>query len=195
MSFSGSFNLVSGFLLWNEEADIFHLLGFRSVKNSKILSCESLEAEPGPCPKAALLFLGCSSLSLHPFPPLVSNCSNLPFGTQGSSWRLESVPYKQGTGDTERLLAQEPHRVLLDFTGTKWKGAELHWHECFLCISSRANSESHIRVYLSSSTSARVRWEVGESGGGIQDKVRQGERGGIKCHIFFFKWNVAIRRE
>ena len=28
-------------------------------------------------------------------PPLISNCSNLPFGTQERSWRLESVPYKQ----------------------------------------------------------------------------------------------------
>ena len=27
-------------------------------------------------------------------PPLINNCSYLPFGTQGRSWRLGSVPYK-----------------------------------------------------------------------------------------------------
>ena len=37
-------------------------------KNSKIVLCESLEVEPGPCPKAILLFLDCPSLvSLAPF--------------------------------------------------------------------------------------------------------------------------------
>ena len=48
-------------------------------------------------------FLAAPPLSLHPLPSLISNCLNLPFGSQGRSWRLESVPYKQGTGDTERL--------------------------------------------------------------------------------------------
>ena len=57
--------------------------------------------EPKPCPKAALLFLGAPPLSLHPL--LISNCSNLLFGTQQRSWSLESIPYKQETGDTERL--------------------------------------------------------------------------------------------
>ena len=71
MNFSGSFNLASGGLLWNEECR--HLPfggGFSSVKSSKILLCVSLEAEPGPCPKAALLFLGFSSFvsASPPFP-------------------------------------------------------------------------------------------------------------------------------
>ena len=41
-------------------------------------------------PKAALLFLLTVSFSLfsNPLPPLISNCWNLPVGTQGSSWRL-----------------------------------------------------------------------------------------------------------
>ena len=63
MRFSGSFNLALGGLLWNEEC--YHLPfvgGFCSIKSSKILFCVSLEVEPGPYPKAALLFLGCSSL-------------------------------------------------------------------------------------------------------------------------------------
>ena len=63
MSFPVSFNLASSGLLWNEEC--WHLPfveGFSSIKSLKILLCVSLEAEPGPCPKSALLFLGCSSL-------------------------------------------------------------------------------------------------------------------------------------
>ena len=65
---------------------------FNSTKGLKTLSCVSLEAEPGPCPKAALLFSVCPSFyfASHPFPSRISNCSNLPFGTPGRSWRLES---------------------------------------------------------------------------------------------------------
>ena len=36
-------------------------------------------------------------------PPLITNCSNLSFGTQGRSWRLESVPRNKKWG-TERHL-------------------------------------------------------------------------------------------
>ena len=51
--------------------NIFHLLGVLFLqKNSKILLYVSLEVEPEPCPKAALLFLDCSSLvsASPPFP-------------------------------------------------------------------------------------------------------------------------------
>ena len=52
-------------------------------------------------------------LSLHSLPSLLSNCLNLPFGTQGRSWRLEPMPYKQETRDTERLPCPgAPHRGL-----------------------------------------------------------------------------------
>ena len=37
-------------------------------KSSKILLCVSLEVEPGPCPKSALLFIDCFSL-VSAFPP------------------------------------------------------------------------------------------------------------------------------
>ena len=41
----------------------FHLLGdLVQQKSSKILFYVSLQEEPGPCPKAALLFLDCSCL-------------------------------------------------------------------------------------------------------------------------------------
>ena len=78
-----------------------------------------LEEEPEPCPKAALLFLGCSlvswlllpCLSSTPHSPsLISNCSDLPFGIQGRSWRLETIPCKQETECLERLLCPgAPH--------------------------------------------------------------------------------------
>ena len=42
--------------------------------------------EPGSCPKAALLFLGCPSL---PFPSQICTVPDLPFGTQGKSQRLQ----------------------------------------------------------------------------------------------------------
>ena len=38
-----------------------HLVGEYLQNSSKILLCIFLEGEPGPCPKAALLFLDCSS--------------------------------------------------------------------------------------------------------------------------------------
>ena len=76
---------------------------FSSIKSSKILLCVSLEANQGPAPRLHYCFLAAPPLSLHPLPSLISNCLNLPFGTQGRSWRLECVPYKQGMGDAERL--------------------------------------------------------------------------------------------
>ena len=50
------------------------------------------------CPLAA------SPLFLHPLSSLISSCLNLPFGPQGRSWKLESIPYKYEMGDMERLL-------------------------------------------------------------------------------------------
>ena len=58
MGFYGSFNLESFSGMKN--VDIFHLLwSSGSTKSLKMLLCVSLEAEPGPYPKAALLFVGC----------------------------------------------------------------------------------------------------------------------------------------
>ena len=59
---------------------------------SKVLLCICLEAEPGPCPKAALLLLlTVPPLSPHPLPFMFSNCLNPPFGSQGKSWRLNEI--------------------------------------------------------------------------------------------------------
>ena len=40
-------------------------------------------------------FLTASLLSLHPLLFLISNCLNLPFGTQGRSWRLNEACFLQ----------------------------------------------------------------------------------------------------
>ena len=69
--------------------NIFHLLGVLVLqKRSKILSCIFLEKEAGPCPKAALLSLDCSSL--------VSASPGFPdwqlLEPQGRSWSLKLTP-------------------------------------------------------------------------------------------------------
>ena len=80
----------------HQVVNIFHLVGVVVLqKSSKILICISLEEDPGPCSKAALLFFDYSSLSLHPLPSSISNCLNLPFGTQGRSWRLNEAYFLQ----------------------------------------------------------------------------------------------------
>ena len=98
---SHSFNLASGSLwitfssswgyqtvTFSLEGGLLHLPligGFSSIMSSKDIVMVSLEVEPGPCPKAVLLFLGCLYL-VSAF--LISKCLNLPLGTQGRSWRL-----------------------------------------------------------------------------------------------------------
>ena len=57
-----------------------------------------------------------SSFFLPSLTPLVGNCLNLPFGTQGTSRRRKPFSYKQEMGDTAGLLhLGKPHRVLLGF--------------------------------------------------------------------------------
>ena len=91
---------------------------FQYLQNSsKILFCISLEGEPGPCPKAVLLFLDYSSLvsASSPFPNL--ELFELAHWNSGkvmeAVWSLFPVIKKQGT--QKDFCAQEPHRVLLGF--------------------------------------------------------------------------------
>ena len=65
------FNLAPGCLVRVKNPDIFHLVGVLVLpKTRKILLCVSFGLEPEPCPKIALLFLGCSFLVSEspPFP-------------------------------------------------------------------------------------------------------------------------------
>ena len=57
-------------------------------KNSKILLCLFLEEEPGHCPKYVWT---APPLFLYSLTFLISNCLNLPFGTQRRSWRLNEA--------------------------------------------------------------------------------------------------------
>ena len=113
MSFCGFFNLAFRWSSWRaslvpliwlqlvfsemKNTDIFHLLGF------SFSSVYHLGRNQDPAPRLHYCFLAAPPLSLHPLRSLISNCLNLPFGTQERSGRLESVPYKQGMGDMERL--------------------------------------------------------------------------------------------
>ena len=75
----------------------------------------SLEGKPGPAPKLLLCFSAAPSLSLHPPLSLNSICLHLPCGTQGSSWRLESVPYKQETGGLRKASVFRSSQGLAHF--------------------------------------------------------------------------------
>ena len=87
---------------WTRLSD-FTFLFFSFVKELKdILKC-SLRQRQSPVPRLHYCFLAAPPLSLHPLPYLIINYLNLLIRTQGKSPRLESVPYKQETGDTERL--------------------------------------------------------------------------------------------
>ena len=72
-------------------------------------------------PAKALFFLDCSLLSLHPLLSLINNCLNLLFGTQGRSWKLKPIPYKQETGDTKRLLCSGAPTVSCSVSGVSKK--------------------------------------------------------------------------
>ena len=88
---------------------------FEYLQNSsEILLCVSLEWKPGPVPRLHYWFLTASPLSLHRFPFLISNCLNLPVGTQGRSRKLSEESENWGT--QEGFCAQEPHNSLLGVT-------------------------------------------------------------------------------
>ena len=62
-----------------------------------IFVCVSLEEEPGPYFIAALLLHSFSFVSASPY-FLISNCLNIPFGTQGKSRKLKPLTYRQEMG-------------------------------------------------------------------------------------------------
>ena len=99
-----------------KNADIFHLLGFSSVEQLKDIVVYPLRQKQDPAPRLHYCFLAAPLSYLHPLSSLISNCSSLPFGTQGRSWRLESIPYKQEMGDIKPSMPRSPHSVLLGFS-------------------------------------------------------------------------------
>ena len=77
-----------------------------------------LRGDQNPAPRLPCCFSTASPLSLHALPFLISNCLNLPVGTQGRSGWLNKAYFLQARkGEIqEDFCAQEPHRVLLGFT-------------------------------------------------------------------------------
>ena len=80
----------------------------RMCAGSQVVSSLILMSFSGPFNLASGGFLAA--------PPLISNCSNLPSGTQGRSKRLESC--RQEMGDKNKrpsLHTWVPHKALLSF--------------------------------------------------------------------------------
>ena len=79
------------------EFTVFHLGGaLVPVEELRVvLFCIFLEGEPGPCLSQHHCFLSAPALFLQSLPSLISNCLNLPFGTQGRSRRLKEAYFLQ----------------------------------------------------------------------------------------------------
>ena len=94
-------------MLHQVENDL-HYLGALVLQKSSaiILFYISPEKEPGPCPKATLLFLDCSSLVSTSPPSLLA---------EPPLWRLSEASFLQtkNGGHGKAFCAQEPHRALL----------------------------------------------------------------------------------
>ena len=124
MSFSGSFNLTSGGLLWNVECWHLPFIGvFRSVRSSKIMLCVSPKAEPGPCRSYTLVsWLPFSCLCIPSLPWLATiwiHSLEIQEGHRG--WILFPAyngfyPTNRKRGTRKGFHAQEPHRVLFNFS-------------------------------------------------------------------------------
>ena len=104
MSFSGSFSLASGGLLWHGECWIFHLLGFNSIKRLKdIVMCVpwgGTRMLPRGCTIASWLFLPWFCIPSLP---------------EFETVRICPLELRKGHGGwTERLpMPRSPYRVLL----------------------------------------------------------------------------------
>ena len=83
-----------------------------------ILLCRFLEEEPGTCPMLHYCFLISPPFFLQSLPSLISNCLNLPFGTQERSRRLNEDYFLQIRNRVhgKDLYLGGPHRVLQGFT-------------------------------------------------------------------------------
>ena len=94
----------------HQVVNIFHLLKVLVLqKSSKILLGISLERATGPCPKAALLFLDCSSLcSATPSLPWLANVCTWPLELRDSHGDWSLFPKKQEMGDTKVFVARNP---------------------------------------------------------------------------------------
>ena len=65
------------------------------AKSWTLSNWTELRWNQNPAPRLHYCFLAAPPLFLHPFPSWINNSLNLPFGTQGRSWRLESINREQ----------------------------------------------------------------------------------------------------
>jgi len=95
----------------------FHSLGILILqKNSKILLCIFLEEDPRPCPKAALLSLDCSSLSLLLLSSLPWLTTKPALWNSGKVMEAEAYSVKVRNGEHRKACAQESQRTMLSFS-------------------------------------------------------------------------------
>ena len=95
--------------------NISHMVGVQYLHNSLKILFISLQVEPGPWPKAVLLFLlTASPLYLHSLTSIISSCRNLPLELrEGHGGRKKTISCNQKWGTQKSFCAQAPHRVLL----------------------------------------------------------------------------------
>ena len=94
-----------------------------------------------PWEEARTLSQGCTIVSwlflpwlcIYLVPSWIDNCSDLFFGTQGRSWRPESVFYKKW-GTWNHFCAQEPHSLQFSFTSKHVDPYLLVWKEVYETI-------------------------------------------------------------
>ena len=113
------FSILTWTILWTEDPGVLQTMGSQragTIEHTCMMTflgefwfCKELKDIVMCIPWGGTRTLpqGCSLISwllLSCLPSVISSCSDLLFETQGSSWRLESIPYKQEMGETERLL-------------------------------------------------------------------------------------------
>ena len=76
----------------------------------------------GPTIRLHYCFLIILPFSLRPLPSLISSFLNLPFGTQGRSWRQNEIYFLQiRNWGPRRLFAQKPQKALLGYNVSFWQ--------------------------------------------------------------------------
>lgn len=102
----------------------------RVLVSSELSDCSvyPLRKNQDPAPWLQYCFFSAFPLFLHSLTLLISNCLNLPCGTQGRSWSPFLTHKKWGT--QKSFCAWEPHRVLLGFNRVVALGIFLSKNEC-----------------------------------------------------------------
>ena len=101
---------------WWSSSLAFTCWGFQFCRRTQsYCSVYPLKRNQDPAARLNYCFLTVPLLSLYPLLFMMSNYLNLPFGTQGRSWRFNEAYFLQTRNGGEKFSAQEPHRVLLSF--------------------------------------------------------------------------------